>query len=57
MNIIVLMVVEWLQRGKPHVLDISSIKKGYLRWMVYFGLLFFLFAFGGNATNFIYFQF
>ena len=56
-NIIVLMVVEWLQRGKPHVLDISSIKKGYLRWMVYFGLLFFLFAFGGNATNFIYFQF
>ena len=56
-NIIVLMVVEWLQRGKPHVLDISSIKKGYLRWMVYFGLLFFLFAFGGNASNFIYFQF
>ena len=56
-NIIVLMVVEWLQRGKPHVLDISSIKKGYLRWMVYFGLLFFLFAFGGNATSFIYFQF
>ena len=57
MNIMVLMFVEWLQRGKPHVLDISSIKKGYLRWMVYFGLLFFLFAFGGNATNFIYFQF
>ena len=57
MNIFVLLVVEWLQRDKLHALDLSAINKGFVRWAVYFGVLFLLFAFGGNATNFIYFQF
>lgn len=57
MNILVLLVVEWLQRDKLHALDLSAINKGFVRWAVYFGVLFLLFAFGGNATNFIYFQF
>ena len=57
MNIALLLVVEWWQRGKQHALDISTIKKAYVRWVLYLGVLFLLFAFGGNATNFIYFQF
>lgn len=57
MNMLVLLLVEWLQRGKPHALDLSAINKGFVRWAVYVGVLFLLFAFGGNATNFIYFQF
>jgi len=57
MNILIMLVVEWLQRDKLHALDLSAINKGFVRWAVYFGVLFLLFAFGGNATNFIYFQF
>ena len=56
-NILLLIVVEWIQRDKPFILDLSSIKKSYLRWSIYLALLFVLFAFGGHATNFIYFQF
>ena len=57
MNIIVLLLVEWVQRGKSHALELSVINKGFVRWVVYFSILFLLFAFGGNTTNFIYFQF
>ena len=57
MNILVLLVVEWLQRNNLYALDLSAINKGFVRWFFYFGVLFLLFAFGGNATNFIYFQF
>ena len=57
MNIIILLLVEWIQRGKSHALELSAIHKCYIRWAIYFAVLFILFAFGGNATNFIYFQF
>jgi D-alanyl-lipoteichoic acid acyltransferase DltB (MBOAT superfamily) len=57
LNILLLIIVEWIQRDKSFILDLSSIKKGYLRWTVYLAMLFVLFAFGGHATNFIYFQF
>ena len=57
LNILVLLVVEWIQRGKPHALELSTVRRGFVRWVIYFGILFLLFAFGGNATNFIYVQF
>ncbi len=57
MNIIILLLVEWIQRGKSHALELSAIHNCYIRWAIYFAVLFILFAFGGNATNFIYFQF
>ena len=55
--VILMLVVEWLQRDKQFGLDLSFIKKGYVRWSVYFALMFVIFAFGGHAVNFIYFQF
>ena len=57
LNILLLIFVEWIQRDKAFMLDLSSIKKGYLRWGIYLVVLLDLFAFGGHATNFIYFQF
>jgi D-alanyl-lipoteichoic acid acyltransferase DltB (MBOAT superfamily) len=57
LNIIFLLVLEWIQRGKSFQMDLSSIRKSYIRWAIYLVLLFVLFSFGGHATNFIYFQF
>lgn len=57
MNIVALLLVEWCCRNKQFSFDLSSITKWYLRWMIYFVLLFVVFAFGGHTVNFIYFQF
>ena len=55
--IVFLIVVEWLQREKSHVFELSAIKQRWLRWSIYLIVLFFIFIFGGHTTNFIYFQF
>jgi len=55
--IVVMLVVEWLQRGKEHGLVLSFIKNAYLRWMVYLALLSIIYLFANQVTNFIYFQF
>lgn len=56
LNLMLLVVVEWLQRDKQHSLDITNLPV-YCRYAIYYGLLFIIFAFGGNTVNFIYFQF
>jgi len=56
--IIVMFVVEWLQREKDYGLQISHIKKPWLRIGIYYLLLLILFVFRANEANqFIYFQF
>ena len=55
-NIGLLILVEWLMRDRKHGLDIASIP-AYMRYAIYFGMVFIIFAFGGNTVNFIYFQF
>lgn len=57
MNILILLSVEWVQREKMHGLEVSAIKNGMVRGLVYLGVLLLLFAFGGQTTDFIYFQF
>ena len=57
LSIVVMIVVEWLQRDRQFCLDLSFVKKWYLRWLVYLVLLLVIFAFGGHTVNFIYFQF
>ena len=57
LGLVLLIVVEWLQRDKQFGLDLSFVKKWYVRWPVYLMLLFIIFAFGGHTVNFIYFQF
>jgi len=56
LNLALMIIVEWLQRSKQHSLDIAQLPT-YMRYAIYLGLIFFIFAFGGNTVNFIYFQF
>ena len=55
--IILMLIVEWVQRNKEFVLDLSVVKHWYLRYMVYLVLFLVIFVFGGQAEDFIYFQF
>ncbi len=55
--IVVMLLVEWVQRSKRHGLDLSGIKYGAVRYAAYLAALFLIFALGGQAENFIYFQF
>lgn len=55
--IVVMLLVEWLLRDRVHGLDLSGIKSGAVRIVAYLAVLFMVFALGGHAVNFIYFQF
>ena len=57
LSIIVMLVVEWLQRDKEHAFDLSGIKSQVLRFSIYYAMLIVLFWFGGHSESFIYFQF
>jgi len=55
--ILLLVIVEWIQRGKQHALQIEGMKL-YYRWAVYYIVIFFtVFAGNFNQNEFIYFQF
>lgn len=54
----IMLLVEWLQRGKEHALDFSSyLPPVWVRWIIYFTLFFIILYFGTHAMAFIYFQF
>lgn len=55
--IVLMLVVEWVQRDKPHALDLTNIQSCVLRYVIYVFILFLTFSLGGRAENFIYFQF
>lgn len=54
--VLVLLAVEWLQRGEPHGLAIGRLKYRWLRYMAYYGILIAMF-FSNSVESFIYFQF
>ena len=59
--IIIMMVVEWLQRGKEHGLEFSD-EKGFLkfrvvRWLVYYIIIILILNSSSSSQSFIYFQF
>ena len=56
-SIILMLVVEWLQRNKEHAFDLSGIKSHVLKFGIYYVMVVALFWFGGHAESFIYFQF
>ncbi len=51
------MVLEWLQRHKKHILDISHIVSKPVRYVIYYVVVFCVFYFAGDLQPFIYFQF
>lgn len=55
--IILMIIVEWIQRNKQHGLDLSAIQSHIVKYAIYLLLLTILFVLGGTAETFIYFQF
>lgn len=53
----VLLVVEWVNRNKPFGLDIQNIQSSFVRYSIYAGIIFSIYFFGADSSNFIYFQF
>ena len=57
-SIAAMMVVEWLQRGRQHALQIDGVVRSTaLRVLIYYAIAAMIFWQGGHATQFIYFQF
>ena len=54
--ILVLLVIEWVQRKKRYVMDITFNHR-YARWATYLVVIFVIMIFGGKQEVFIYFQF
>jgi alginate O-acetyltransferase complex protein AlgI len=54
--VIILLVIEWIQRDKLHPLQFEKLPV-YARWLAYYMLIFFILNKGGHQESFIYFQF
>ena len=55
--VLIMFVFEWCGRYNKHPLEILRNRSKFLRWIVYFFILFLIFCFKGQSENFIYFQF
>ncbi|MBO7481729.1 MAG: MBOAT family protein [Bacteroidales bacterium] len=55
--VIIMLVVEWIQRNKEHGLAIDNIKYSWLRAIIYYAIMAVMLLFIGNTETFIYFQF
>jgi len=53
----VFLFLEWLQREKKHLLDLSFIKQAYIRYSIYLTIFFMILYYSGQSQTFIYFQF
>ncbi len=54
--ILVLLIVEWIQRNREHGLALDRVRSAPLRWIIYYAVIISLF-FGEGVETFIYFQF
>ena len=56
--VVIMFVVEWLQRSKEHALQIDHIKNGAVRWAIYYAVAFMcIYFFLKTPVNFIYARF
>ncbi|MEM1003003.1 MAG: MBOAT family O-acyltransferase, partial [Bacteroidota bacterium] len=56
--VVVLVIVEWLQRDKQHGLEFENIHIPKLtRYLIYYSIILDIFLIGGMQEQFIYFQF
>jgi D-alanyl-lipoteichoic acid acyltransferase DltB (MBOAT superfamily) len=55
--ILVTMVIEWIQRGKEHALDVDQIQSGVLRYAIYLAVILITLVFSTDSSAFIYAQF
>lgn len=54
--VVLMLVVEWLQRGKTHGLSIENYNKVF-RWVLYCVIVLIIVFIGGQPAPFVYFQF
>ena len=57
MFIAILVIVEWLNRDKPHGLSIEHLNAVSIRWGIYLVVLLMIYFMGASQQSFIYFQF
>ena len=55
--IIIMLVVEWVQRNGEHGLDLRKIKQVRVRALIYYIIVFIIIIASGKSSTFIYFQF
>ena len=55
--ITIMLVVEWLQRGEEHGMELSRISQVWIRTLIYYVLVLILIIASGKSSTFIYFQF
>lgn len=55
--ILLMMAIEWLNRTKNNAFDISFIKYGWLRMVIYYGFFLLIWRYSTGGQTFIYFQF
>jgi D-alanyl-lipoteichoic acid acyltransferase DltB (MBOAT superfamily) len=55
--VLILLVVEWLQRGKGHGLEINSIKYKLVRVLIYYIVIIMICIYSEQSETFVYFQF
>ena len=56
--ILIMFVAEWLQRDKQHALQLDGVSiPGWVRWLIYYAVVFCIIWFRGEQQEFIYFQF
>ena len=55
--IILMLIVEWVQRKEQHGLVLGAVQCKFLRYCIYVGLVILMVWVGGKAETYIYFQF
>lgn len=55
--ILIMLIMEWMNRGREHGFDIVWIKQGWIRISIYYAIIICMFLFSFESETFIYFQF
>ena len=58
LQILFMLLIEWLQRNKLHALEFNNIRMAKpVKWAFFYLVIFFIAFYGGDQEEFIYFQF
>lgn len=55
--VLLMLVVEWLNRSKEHGFVVDAIKPRWIRWVIYYAVCLCIILFSEQSETFIYFQF
>lgn len=55
--VLIMLVCEWINRGQEHALNLQRVKHKWLRYLIYYTLIFLIWVNISSSGQFIYFQF